>query len=149
MSGCSGSCVGYCSTYCGSNCTGGCKSGCSGCDGTCKGTCNITCEGETQATNIAALSLQDKIMASDITNIATAIEFEVVNRRGLDLANIVTFTRGDLLDNTKITQLIENLQQTGQTAAYSAGQGEKALKVLAEDLINLIKAANDELVPVP
>lgn len=149
MSACSGYCSGTCSTYCGNNCTGGCKSGCSGCDGTCKGACNKTCDSGAQADNIALLSLNEKILASDINNIITAIEFEVVDRRDLDLANAVTFAQGDLLNAAKIEKIIDNLEQTGQTAAYSASSGDKVLKVLAEDLIQKIKNANNELVGLP
>lgn len=146
--GCKGTCKGTCTGSCGDSCSGGCKNGCAGCEGYCIGTCNSTCIAGEQSENIAKLSLSSNILASDINNIAKAIEFEVVNRRGLDLANAVTFYRADLLDSEKINKIIQNLEQTGQVAAYSATDGEKALKVLAQDLIDLIKAANEEMVPV-
>lgn len=82
-------------------------------------------------------------MQSDITNIKTAIEFEVVNRRGIALPYNVTFSQGEQLDDTKITQIIENLKKAGQTPAYTASAGSPALKNLALDLIQKIKDANN------
>lgn len=146
--GCKGTCKGTCTGSCGDSCTGGCKNGCAGCEGYCTGTCNSTCIAGEQSENIAKLSLRSTILASDINNIVKAIEFEVVNRRGLDLTNAVTFSQGDLLDNEKINKIIQNLEQTGQVVAYSATDGEKVLKVLVQNLIDLIREANAEIVPV-
>lgn len=153
-SGCSGctSCSGCsgCGYSCSYNCSGcsGC-SGCSSCSGTCNTACNSTCNTTVQATNIANLTLNDYFMASDITKIKDAIKFEVVDRRGKTLANTVTFSAGEMLDDAKITKIIANLAQAGQTAAYSASGGATALKVLGTDLIAKIKAANNATVGLP
>lgn len=154
-SGCSGYCRGGCSgcgdacSYsCTYSCSGGC-SGCSSCSGTCNTACNSTCNTTVQATNIANLTLNDYFMASDITKIKDAIKFEVVDRRGETLANTVTFSAGEMLDDAKIAQIIANLAQTGQTVAYSASEGATALKVLGTDLIAKIKAANNATIGLP
>ena len=140
-SGCS-SCSGTCSGTC-SGCSGSCSGTCSSCSGTCDTACNKTCTGKTQTTNINKLTLNEKIMQKDIANIKTAIDFEVVNRRGITLPYKVTFNQSEQLDDTKITQIIANLKKAGQTSAYTASAGSKALKDLALDLIQKIKNANN------
>lgn len=142
---CSGSCSGcsgYCSGYCSGTCSGSCQ-GCTSCSGTCNTACNATCTGGTQTTNINNLTLNDKMTASDMTKIKDAIAFEVTNRRGGSLSYTVTFSQGEAIDDAKITQIIANLSQAGQTASYSASVGATALKALASDLIAKIKAANN------
>lgn len=143
---CSGSCTGSCTGYCTGSCYGTCSETCSG---SCDTACNSTCSTTVQATNIANLTLNDLFMASDMTKIKDAIKFEVVDRRGQTLANTVTFSAGDMLDDAKIAQIIANLAQTGQTAAYSASEGSIALKVLGTDLIAKIKAANNATIGLP
>ena len=175
--GCSGTCEGGCSGYCTScsgkckatckdDCNNTCKGGCTSCSGTCTGTCtgcsgtcsstctggctgacNATCTGQTQSTNINALSANEILTTSDMTKLATAIKFEVVNRRGGSYTN-VTFAAGDLIDDAKIATLIANLKTAGQTAAYSATAGNTALKVLLTDLIAKVKAANNVTIKV-
>ena len=175
--GCSGYCEGGCSGYCTScsgkckatckdDCNNTCKGGCTSCSGTCTGTCtgcsgtcsstctggctgacNATCTGQTQSTNINALSANEILTTSDMTKLATAIKFEVVNRRGGSYTN-VTFAAGDLIDDAKIATLIANLKTAGQTAAYSATAGNTALKVLLTDLIAKVKAANNVTIKV-
>lgn len=175
--GCSGYCEGGCSGYCTScsgdceatcrdDCNNTCKGGCTGCSGTCTGTCtgcsgtcsntctggctgacNASCSGGQQNTNINALSANEILTTSDMTKLATAIKFEVVNRRGGSYTN-VTFAAGDLIDDAKIATLIANLKKAGQTAAYSATAGNTALKVLLTDLIAKVKAANNATIKV-
>lgn len=175
--GCSGYCEGSCSGYCTScsgdceatcrdDCNNTCKGGCTGCSGTCTGTCtgcsgtcsntctggctgacNASCKGGQQNTNINALSANEILTTSDMTKLATAIRFEVVNRRGGSYTN-VTFAAGDLIDDGKINTLIANLKKAGQTAAYSATAGNTALKVLLTDLIAKVKAANNVTIKV-
>lgn len=175
--GCSGYCEGGCSGYCTScsgdceatcrdDCNNTCKGGCTGCSGTCTGTCtgcsgtcsstctggctgacNATCTGGQQSTNINALSANEKLTTSDMTKLATAIKFEVVNRRGGSYTE-VTFAAGDLIDDAKINTLIANLKKAGQTAAYSATAGNTVLKVLLTDLIAKVKEANKATIKV-
>ena len=153
--GCSGTCEGGCSGYC-TSCSGKCKATCkddcnntcsSTCTGGCTGACNATCTGGQQSTNINALSANEILTTSDMTKLATAIKFEVVNRRGSSYTN-VTFAAGDLIDDAKIATLIANLKKAGQTAAYSATAGNTALKVLLTDLIAKVKAANNVTIKV-
>lgn len=156
---CSGSCGGACSynctygcaNYCAYDCTYGCSGcrGCSSCSGTCNTACNTTCKTTVQATNIANLSLNDVMLTNDITKIKDAIKFEVVDRRGKSLSYTVTFAAGEAIDDTKITRIIANLAQAGQTASYSASAGATALKALGTDLIAKIKAANNAEVGLP
>lgn len=150
-SGCSGSCKGCsgtCTATCANNCTGGCKGSCNNtCTGGCNTACNSTCSGGQQNTNINALSANEILTTSDMTKLATAIKFEVVNRRGGSYTN-VTFAAGDLIDDAKIATLIANLKKAGQTAAYSATAGNTALKVLLTDLIAKVKAANKVTIKV-
>ena len=82
-----------------------------------------------------------------MTKLATAIKFEVVNRRGGSYTN-VTFAAGDLIDDAKIATLIANLKKAGQTAAYSATAGNTVLKVLLTDLIAKVKEANKATIKV-
>lgn len=153
--GCKGTCKGYCSGCsgcggdCSYDCTYSCSGGCSSCSGSCSTACNTTCKTTVQATNIANLTLNDKFMQSDITKIKDAIKFEVVDRRGKTLSYTVTFAVGEAIDDAKITQIIANLKQAGQTASYSASAGSSALKDLGTDLIAKIKAANNEKVGLP
>lgn len=169
-SGCGGGCGNGCTGTCLGNCSGGCSSGCqsscSGCSGSCDGcsgcgsgcastctggcktACNSTCSGKTQDTNIAKLTLDAIMKQKDITNIATAIKFEVVNRRGKTLSNTLSFAVGELIDDGKITKLIANLEQTGQLTDYTAKAGSEALKALATDIIAKIKAANKVTIKV-
>lgn len=150
-SGCSGSCKGCsgtCTATCANDCTGGCKGSCKNtCAGGCNTACNSTCSGGQQNTNINALSANEILTTSDMTKLATAIKFEVVNRRGGSYTN-VTFAAGDLIDDAKIATLIANLKTAGQTAAYSATAGNTALKVLLTDLIAKVKAANKVTIKV-
>lgn len=150
-SGCSGSCKGCsgtCTATCANDCTGGCKGSCKNtCTGGCNTACNSTCSGGQQNTNINALSANEILTTSDMTKLATAIKFEVVNRRGGSYTN-VTFAAGDLIDDAKINTLIANLKKAGQTAAYSATAGNTALKVLLTDLIAKVKAANKVTIKV-
>ena len=140
---CSGTCSGSCSGSCTNTCTGSCSGGCSTtCTASCSTACNTTCTGATQSTNLEKLgSINEIILSNDIVNINTAITFEVVNRRGSSVTD-VTFAPGDLIDDAKIATLIANLKKAGQTAAYAATEGKPTLKVLIEDLVAKITAAN-------
>lgn len=135
-SSCKGTCTATCANSCNNNCTGNCTD-------TCNTACNTTCSGGQQTTNINALSANEILIANDMTKLTTAIKFEVVDRRKGSYTT-VTFAAGDLIDDAKITTLIANLQNAGQTAAYSATAGNTALKVLLTDLIEKVKAANIE-----
>lgn len=152
---CSGTCWGSCKWDC-LGCSG--CSGCSSCKGTCKGTCtascstacNTTCSGATQTTNLEKLVLNETMKKEDITNIETAVKFEVVDRRGKTLTNQdIIFLDKEAINAEKVNKIITNLKQTGQTPLYNATAGELSLKVLAEDLIAKIIAANKVTINLP
>jgi hypothetical protein len=94
------------------------------------------------------LVLQESISAEDINNIIDAIKFEVVDRRSSTVTT-VSIVKDDLVQAAKISTIIENLKKAGQTSSYSATQGAKIAKSLALDLIDKIKAANQEQINLP
>lgn len=152
---CSGGCSGKCTATCADNCSGGCKGSCTatcandctgGCKGSCSTACNATCTGQTQSTNINKLTLNEQFKASDIQNIITAANFEVQNRRGTSLAHNVSISTDELLDDTKINQIINVIKQTGFTPSNTATAGSIALKTLGQNLIDKIKEANNQQV---
>lgn len=136
-SSCSGSCQGTCTATCADNCSGGCK-------GSCSTACNTTCTGQTQTTNINKLNLNEQFKASDIQNIITAANFEVQDRRGTSLAHNVNINAGEVLDDTKINQIIDIIKQTGFTPSETASEGSLVLKTLGQNLIDKIKEANNQ-----
>ena len=142
---CSSTCQGGCGNDCNTTCTATCADNCSGsCKNSCSTACNTTCSGQTQTTNINKLAIDDYFKASDISNIITAANFEAQNRRGLTLAHNVKISSGELLDDTKINQIINVIKQSGQTPNRNAVQDETAFKALAQELINKIKLANSQ-----
>ena len=149
---CNGSCKDTCTATCADNCSGGCKGTCTatcadncsgGCKNTCSTACNSTCTGQTQTMNINKLSLDSSLKASDMQNIITAANFEVQNRRSTTLAHNVSISAGEVLDDAKITQIINVIKQTGTTPSQTATQGSSVLKTLGESLISAIKTANN------
>lgn len=145
--------------YCGSTCYTSCMyacdgctgcSGCSGCKNTCKSSCNSTCTGKTQTTNMNKLTVSNSTQSEELNHIITAINFEVADRRGASLKNSgLSVTPGDVMDDALIAKIIQNLAQAGQTAAYSATEGQPIKKVLLTDLIEKITAANKVSIGLP
>ena len=69
---CSGAstCSGTCTAACANNCSGGCKTACTA---TCTGDCNSGCSSEANATAYAALTRNEKLLNSDISNLIAVI----------------------------------------------------------------------------
>ena len=150
--GCTGYCEGYCSGCSGcsgscTGCSGACKSSCKGtCGQTCSSSCNSTCKSGTQATNLTKLdSINETLKASDMTNLITAVNFEVVNRRSGTVTS-VTISAGESVDDAKIATIIANIKKASQTPSQSATAGATVNKTLINDLIAKVKAANNETI---
>lgn len=169
-SGCTGGCSGGCTSCsscssagtCSSNCKDTCKGGCNTtCNDTCKDTCSDTCTGGCKNTcdtycnvgcsnSAMSISLATKLDASNIQSIADLILFELSRRPSASIPNNTTgiFTVGSAIDDSKITQLIQNLSAAGQTVSSSAVQGNIALKALGQEIIDKLLAANAVTVPI-
>lgn len=143
--GCDGGCTG-CGSGCADSCTGGCSETCSGaCKNTCKDNCNAGCD---NSTRFEDLILNKKFIAKDMSAINSAIEFEATIRRDKDMIHNIDFSQKDKLNYSIVNQLIENftvIKQIEETAI----QAQKANKFLPQKLIDVVKEANQELIPLP
>lgn len=142
---CAPGCGGDCSAYCANSCNGACTAACKE---SCDSTCNYACINQTQTTNINKLILNKKLKAEDIQRISDAIKFEVVDRRDGTLTYDINISKAEKLNYSKMNQIESNLVQLEQKPVYSAKIKNKAILLLAEDLIKKIKNAYNEIVPL-
>lgn len=146
--GCTGTCKGEC-TGCSGNCSGSCKGGCtnscgSGCGGTCSSACNSGCKNGNY--DKVTLSLTEYFEAENIQLISDYIKYEATKRSQTPVS--ITFPQGELLDDSKINNIITNLSKSGQTMSNKATAGNIALRELGLELINKAKAAHNTIVPI-
>lgn len=145
-SGCGGtckngctSCTGGCSS-CTSSCTGGCKETCTnGCKETCKTGCGNQCTGKDMA-SIGNLTLDKFMNASNISEILTAINYEVTRRAAKDSLKEISFSSGDHIDDEKINLLISNFNLLGHKLENQS-EGKKSLETIAQEIVDKIKIA--------
>lgn len=149
---CTTSCEGHCAFYCSDGrCDEGCYDSCYGsCKTGCNTACNSTCSGKTQKANLDKLILNNgPFTAEFMNNINTAVNFEVINRRGLSpIVQNIVFKNKEKIDDEKINNIIQNLKQTEQNISQSANEKTLASKKFIQDIINTITAANNEVIAV-
>lgn len=96
-SGCGSGCASSCSGGCKGDCSGGCSNGCiSTCEFTCKDFCNQGC----QSSNMS-LTLNARIEAENVQDIADSILFEIARRPQENLEP--TLTGNDFNSNNTFT----------------------------------------------
>ena len=149
-SGCASSCTGQCkgcSGTCKDTCTGGCGSGCDGgCKGDCSTACNATCVGATQSANLEKLILTKKFEANNISDIINFIEFEALNRRGIEITDLSVSVM-DILDDEIINSIIDNLAILEYPInQVKVEQAAIASKPIIKEIIAKAKEANAEAI---
>lgn len=169
---CSGSCTGGCSTTCSGTCSGGCSScagagtcsgscsncagagtcsgGCSGscqgkCTKKCLGACNSGCSSEANLSAYAALSLQEKFMNSDMTNIKNVITAAAARKGSPQSLPGLGF--GVQIDDGNMTSIKTALTNLGFTPSVTFTAGYSATKAQGQEIINKAKQAYEHIYP--
>lgn len=71
-----------------------------------------------------------------------------MDRRDLSMNNNSTVKQKERIEDIKINNILQNLEVLNLSPIYSAEPQKKAIKDLAQDAINKINIAYNEVVPV-
>lgn len=145
--GCGGGCSGSCSSCAGkSNCSGGCSGTCEDkCTQQCLGACNSGCSSEANLSAYAALSLQEKFMNSDMTNIKSVIAAAAANQGSSQ--TLPDLGVGVKIDDANMTSIKTALTNLGFTPSVTFTAGYSATKTQGEEIINKAKQAYEHTYP--
>lgn len=147
-SGCGSGCASTCTGTCSKTCTGSCSSGCTTtCELTCKDFCNQGCENSSMS-----LTLNTRIEAENVQDIADAILFEIARRPQENLEPTLTsdhFKVNNIFTINDAQLLIDNLNMLNQDITNIPEKDKTVYRTFGEELINKILASNEQDIPIP
>lgn len=144
---CNGYCYGTCGNSCGDNaCDYGCDNSCGeGCSNGCTTTCQEDCDSALLSVYSEVIAgLDEKILAADMNNINTIIQYEMQKRS--KIPNSQSFTQNAIATTTSITALQSDIKKMGYSITYPASNNGTILKNAGNELKDkAIQAYNDRI----
>ena len=131
-----GTCSGTCTANCANDCSGGCKTACTG---SCTGACNSGCSSEANASAYAALTRNEKLLNSDISNLIAVIS--AARARRDKTTSISAPGAGTSATAAQMTSYNTALSDISFGASVSFSSGSSALGSSMDAVISKAKTA--------